>query len=297
MSHNIININLTIQIDWMLTMKTLYVSDLDGTLLNKDAVLSPYTIHTINELLHKGLNFSVATARSAATVGKILEPLQLSIPVVLMNGVVIYDLKADEYLNINYLSKSSLDYVYETLKNFSLSGFLYEIKDNTLSTYYENLHNKAMKEFHDERVTLYNKKFTQVNDLKDIISHHTIYLTIMDKEERLAPVYNQLSLHPDLSLAFYKDIYSNEDGWYLEIFSVKATKFNAVTYLRDHFQYERVVGFGDNTNDLPLFKACDTALAVGNAKEEVKNAADGIIETNLEDGVANYLRREFNDSY
>ncbi len=278
-------------------MKTLYVSDLDGTLLNKDAVLSPYTIHTINELLQKGLHFSVATARSAATVRKILEPLHLSIPVVLMNGVVIYDLKADEYLNINYLSKSSLDYIYQTLQSFSLSGFLYEIKENTLCTYYENLHNKAMKEFHDERVTLYNKKFTQVEDLKDVIGTHTIYLTIMDQEERLAPVYDQLSLHPDLSLAFYKDIYSKEEGWYLEIFSVKATKYNAVTYLRNHFQYEKIVGFGDNTNDLPLFKACDTALAVGNAKEEVKEVADRIIESNLDDGVANYIRREFNDSY
>ncbi len=278
-------------------MKTLYVSDLDGTLLNKDAVLSPYTIHTINELLQKGLHFSVATARSAATVRKILEPLHLSIPVVLMNGVVIYDLKADEYLNVNYLSKSSLDYIYQTLQSFSLSGFLYEIKENTLCTYYENLHNKAMKEFHDERVTLYNKKFTQVEDLKDVIGAHTIYLTIMDQEERLAPVYDQLSLHPDLSLAFYKDIYSKEEGWYLEIFSVKATKYNAVTYLRNHFQYEKIVGFGDNTNDLPLFKACDTALAVGNAKEEVKDVADRIIESNLDDGVANYIRREFNDSY
>jgi len=278
-------------------MKTLYVSDLDGTLLNKDAVLSPYTIHTINELLQKGLHFSVATARSAATVRKILEPLHLSIPVVLMNGVVIHDLKADEYLNINYLSKSSLDYIYQTLQSFSLSGFLYEIKENTLCTYYENLHNKAMKEFHDERVTLYNKKFTQVEDLKDVIGTHTIYLTIMDQEERLAPVYDQLSLHPDLSLAFYKDIYSKEEGWYLEIFSVKATKYNAVTYLRNHFQYEKIVGFGDNTNDLPLFKACDTALAVGNAKEEVKEVADRIIESNLDDGVANYIRREFNDSY
>ncbi|MDF2804064.1 MAG: HAD-superfamily hydrolase, subfamily [Anaerocolumna sp.] len=278
-------------------MKTLYVSDLDGTLLNKDAVLSSYTIETINDLIKKGLSFSVATARSAATVRKILEPLNLSIPVVLMNGVVIYDLKTDQYLNINYLTKSSLDYVYNTLKSISLSGFLYEIKDNTLCTYYENLHNKAMKEFHDERVTLYNKKFVQVEDFKDIISENTIYITLMDTEDRLVPIYEQLRLNPDLSLALYKDIYSKEDSWFLEVFSVKATKYNAVTYLRNHLQYEKIVGFGDNTNDLPLFKACDTALAVGNAIDEVKTAADCIIESNADNGVAKYLRREFNDSY
>lgn len=278
-------------------MKTLYVSDLDGTLLNKDAALSAYTINTINDLLQRGLNFSVATARSEATVTKILAPLNLSIPVVLMNGVVIYDIKKSKYLNINYFTESSLIYVYDTLKSFSLSGFLYEIKDNTLCTYYENLHNKAMKEFHDERVTLYNKKFVQAEDFKDIISESTIYVTIMDTKERLTPVYEQLRLHPDLSLAFYKDIYSKEDGWYLEIFSVNATKYNAVTYLRNYLQFDKIIGFGDNTNDLPLFKACDTACAVGNAKDEVKAAADCIIESNEDNGVANYLRRYYNDSY
>jgi 5-amino-6-(5-phospho-D-ribitylamino)uracil phosphatase len=278
-------------------MKTLYVSDLDGTLLNKEAALSAYTIDTINDLLKKGLNFSVATARSEATVRQILNPLELSIPVVLMNGVVIYDIKKGKYLNINYLTRSSLDYVYHTLKSYSLSGFVYDITDNTLCTYYESLHNKAMKEFHDERVTLYNKRFVQVEDMRDIISENTVYVTIMDTKERLTPVYEQLSLHSELSLAFYKDIYSNEDGWYLEIFSVNATKYNAVNYLRNYLQVDKIIGFGDNTNDLPLFKACDIACAVDNAKNEVKMAADYQIESNEENGVANYLRRHYNDSY
>lgn len=278
-------------------MKTLYISDLDGTLLNKEACLSAHTIDIINDLIQQGLNFSVATARSTATIKKILAPLNLSIPVVLMNGVVIYDIKTNQYLNINYLTKNSLDYILKILKDFSLSGFLYEIKDNTLSTYYESLHNKAMKDFHEERVTLYNKKFVQVSNLSEVKSDYSIYVTIMDTKERLTPVYEQLRLHPDLSLAFYKDIYSGEDGWYLEIFSVNATKYNAVAYLRDYFQYERIVGFGDNTNDLPLFKACDIACAVDNAKEEVKAAAHYIIESNTDNGVANYLRRHFHDSY
>lgn len=278
-------------------MKTLYISDLDGTLLNKDATLSTYTIDTINDLIKKGLNFSVATARSVATVKHILAPLNLTIPVVLMNGVVIYDLITEQYININYLTKSGLDYVNWALTSFSLSGFIYEIKDNTLCTYYEQLHNKAMKEFHDERVLLYNKRFVQVEDFKDIISEHTIYVTLMDTKERLELVYQQLRNHPELSIAFYKDIYSKEDSWYLEIFSVNASKFNGVAYLRNHMNFEKIVGFGDNTNDLPLFKACDTSCAVKNAVETVKDVANFVIDSNEENGVANYLRSQLNDTY
>lgn len=51
-------------------MKTLYVSDLDGTLLRKNETLSPYTIKTINALTSSGMSFSYATARSLNTAKK-----------------------------------------------------------------------------------------------------------------------------------------------------------------------------------------------------------------------------------
>ena len=47
--------------------KTLYVSDLDGTLLRSDETLSEYTCNVINNLTEKGMVFSYATARSLIT--------------------------------------------------------------------------------------------------------------------------------------------------------------------------------------------------------------------------------------
>ena len=45
-------------------MNTLYVSDLDGTLLNSDVKISENSKNIINTLIDKGMNFTVATARS-----------------------------------------------------------------------------------------------------------------------------------------------------------------------------------------------------------------------------------------
>ena len=53
--------------------------------------------------------------------------------------------------------------------------------------------------------------------------------------------------------------------------------------------YEKIVAFGDNYNDLGMFEAADVSVAVGNACDEVKNAADIVIEKNTEDGVAKFL--------
>ena len=68
-------------------MKTLYISDLDGTLLNSKAMLSDFTVKTINDLTDKGMNFTIATARTSATVLKMLSDVNIKIPVILMNGV------------------------------------------------------------------------------------------------------------------------------------------------------------------------------------------------------------------
>ena len=50
-----------------------------------------------------------------------------------------------------------------------------------------------------------------------------------------------------------------------------------------------VISFGDAVNDLPMFEASDECYAVANAVDELKAAATGIIESNVDDGVAKWL--------
>ncbi len=275
-------------------MKTLYVSDLDGTLLNKNAELSQYTIETINELIKKGLYFTVATARSAGTADSILKELCLTLPVILMNGVLVYDISSKRYLNVEYLPADVTASICQILKDCQLTGFMYQVKDHTLTTYYERFVNTAQKDFYEERVNKYRKVFIQVDSFSQVNPAHIIYFALLDTRERLEPAYQSLKSHKDIALAFYKDIYT-EDLWYLEIFSVHATKYNAVQYLRNQYDFDTIIGFGDNLNDLPLFKACDVTCAVNNAKQELKAAATHIIGNNTEDGVAGWIRRNFYD--
>ena len=67
----------------------LYISDLDGTLLNDDAKLSKTTIKLLNKAINKNINFTIATARTPATVCDIMKDINLKIPAILMNGSVI----------------------------------------------------------------------------------------------------------------------------------------------------------------------------------------------------------------
>ena len=72
--------------------RTLYISDLDGTLLNEHSLISPTTAKQLNNLIEKGMLFSIATARTPATVVDLMSEVDLQLPVALMTGALVYDL-------------------------------------------------------------------------------------------------------------------------------------------------------------------------------------------------------------
>ena len=269
--------------------RILYISDLDGTLLNQDKEVSKYTNAVINAFIERGGHFSVATARTAASASKILSGVRINVPAVLMNGAVIYDFQQERYIKTEIISTETSHHILDILKTHGTTGFMYSICGEGLITYYENLDAKALKDFHDERVRKYYKTFEQVCSFKDKLGRDSvIYFTLIDEYENLLGVQNSLKEHSDVDFILYRDIYE-EKLWNLEIFNANASKYNAVMYLREQGEYSHVVGFGDNYNDIQLSKACDEFYAVSNSVNELKSLATAVIGSNTADGVAAYL--------
>lgn len=270
--------------------KTLYISDLDGTLLNASAELTEYTMTSLNTMIADGLHFTIATARTLASSSKILAGLTLDLPIALMNGVLVYDMAQKCYTQINVLEPKTVVSIIQTLRTFDITGFMYKLNNGELITFHESLEQKPLRDFVEERVTRYYKSFQHTEGFDSISPDNIIYFTLLDTYERIQSVYGEIAKRSDLNIAFYKDNYS-PNLWYLEVFSVNASKQNAVDYLRTEYGYERIIGFGDNLNDLPMFAACDVKIAVKNAKEEVAEAADHICGANVDDGVAKWIEK------
>lgn len=269
--------------------KTLYISDLDGTLLNSSKEVSEYTRSTLNSLIKKGVHFTVATARTAASAVKILSGLDIKIPVVLMNGVMVYDIAGANYIKTETIPVETAINIIRILNDHSLAGFMYTINGNDLITYYEALNTQAMKDFYDERITKYYKSFERTESFFDKVSTgKVVYFALINKYDKLTAAFESLKKHPDIDAVLYRDIYA-QDQWYLEIHSKTASKYNAAKYLRKYGGFNKVIGFGDNLNDIPLFEACDESYAMSNAVEELKEKATGIIGGNNSDGVARFL--------
>lgn len=266
----------------------LYISDLDGTLLNLQAEITQKTRDTLNELINQGMSFSVATARTLATVRQMLDGIAINIPIILMNGVCVYDLQKGHYVKIENIDPAAAEKMLAAVREHDMDGFLYSLEDDKLSTHYEKITSPQGRKFLEERVHRFGKKFTRVEDFKSCLGKNIIYYSISDTVEKLTPFYNDLMQIKDIHVKIYRDVY-HEDLWYIEVCSPRASKYNALKFLRSSFGFTRITCFGDNLNDLPMFQASDIRCAVANAKTEVKAAADIIIDSNSEDGVAKWL--------
>lgn len=267
---------------------TIYISDLDGTLLNSKKEVSKISYEILNEYIEiQNLHFSIATARTPATVEILLKDIKMKEPVVVMNGVALYDLQKHKYVSIEYLKASIAQQVIERLGDTILQGFIYTIDGDELIVYYNQLKGKGRINFFEERKNLKYKQFVkgEVNSYDKII-----YFVFIDTREQIQSIYDALCEIEGLDMVMYKDIY-DEEAYLLEVYSHKATKSKGIEKLKTLRNFDEVICFGDHLNDLSMFKLAEEAYAVANAVDEVKEAATAIIGDNESHSVATFIKR------
>lgn len=269
-------------------MKRLFVSDLDGTLLNSKGEISDITVELLNQGIANGLEFTISTARTPATALQLVEKLHLNLPVMLMNGALIYDMQKQCYLKQAVMEEQVVMVLLGLIKVKGLSCFLYAVDENRFVAYYDSVESKSLNYFRNERIMKFDKKFVEVEDLSLVARNHIVYCVLREPKEKLEGLYRELSVVKGVKAEFYQDVY-NEEYYMLEIYSDVASKKEALEYLKVNRHYDSIVGFGDNLNDIPFMEACDYFYAVSNAHPQIQNMADAVIPSNDEDGVARFI--------
>lgn len=263
--------------------KTLYVSDLDGTLLRKNQTLSVYTMETVNRLVESGVMFSYATARSKVTATKAAAGIAPAVPIIVYNGAFILENGTGKILHGNFLGKEATEDIFSLLRKHNVLPIVYAyIGGVEKFSYCEKGHSRAASEFLSTRKGDIRERITEECHLTD---GDVFYFSCIDEKEKLQPVYNILK--DTYHCIFSCDIYSGE--YWLEILHKDATKATAVLKLKEMLGCDEVVAFGDHENDLSMFRIADRCYAVANAEDVVKRAATAVIGSNEEDGVAKWL--------
>lgn len=272
-------------------MKTLYITDLDGTLLNNKAEISRRSADIINRLTHSGVLFSVATARTYATVTEMFDGILLPCPLVLMNGVTIYDPCKNKILKSNPISESLASEIIGAFRKHGVEPMLYFQNEEVLDIYYCDIANDYQRDYVSQRINCKTKRFIKSEKPVDISGKSLVYIVSLDYREKLQKIYDEIADIPGARAMFYKDTYT--DCYFLEIISADVSKATGAKQIKEMLGVDKVVAFGDNLNDIPLFEVADECYAVSNAEYELKAIATGVIGSNDEDAVAEFILNRY----
>lgn len=257
----------------------LLCTDIDGTLLDKDRELAAATV---KEFLRVKDTCGIVLASSRMPEAMRHLQRELSIedsPLIAYNGGLV--LYGEEVL-------SSTVVPFEVVKEIVALSAGTEVH---ISIYNNDEWYVPAMDYWANREANNTKVQPQVKALADTISAYSMTqkgahkVMCMGPANEIAGMYSKLISKYDSHLHVYKS-----KDTYLEIASKEISKKSAIQTLLDstykNIDWEEVIAFGDNYNDMEMLKAVGMGVAVGNAREEVLAIANHITTTNKEDGVA-----------
>ena len=169
-------------------MKTLYVSDLDGTLLRSDESISDDTNTAVNKLIEKGMMFSYATARSLVTARKVAKGLDTRIPLIVYNGCFIVNPVSGEIVRANSFDES-FGNVLGTLLKQQVYPIVYSYIDGIEKFSFIAEHcSRGMAQFLESRRG--DPRINPVKTAEQLAVGNPFYITCIDETEKLAPLYH-----------------------------------------------------------------------------------------------------------
>ena len=273
---------------------TLYVSDMDGTLLGADSQVSEHSRNIISDLSEQGALITVATARTPATVKPLLQGTLTLPPAIVMTGAALWNRRSDTYADVRFMPPCDVDEALRACAACDIHPFVYTLHpEGILEVYHDGTQlNRAEQNFYDQRRHLSLKRFHLRRTLPEEARCRTVLLCALGRIAHTDEAASSIRTMTECAVHSYPDALIPEIG-ILEIFAPGVSKADAIKRVASSLGASRIVAFGDNLNDLPMFAMADVAVAVGNALPEVREAADTVIGPNTSDSVARFIREDF----
>ena len=252
----------------------LLLFDLDGTLLNSDKNISKRTLAVLKKCRENGHLIGVSTSRSEQNSLFFLSELNPDITIT-SGGALVK--KNGEYIYKAEISAEETRAIIETVRK--VCGQNCEIAVDTLQNHFWNYKIDPKEQDHSWGDSIYT-------DFKDF-NYSSLKISVEIFDEKQVEELKRI-------LSGYDCVRFSDECWY-KFTKEGITKEKAIkeTCSICNLNLEDVIAFGDDFVDIGMLKLCGLGVAMGNAIDEVKEIADIVIGSNDEDGIAEYLEKEF----
>ena len=252
----------------------LIAMDMDDTLLNEKHQISPSTQKTIRLAMDQGVAVTIATGRMFCSTLPFAKDLGLNCPLINYNGAMVRDMVSGKTLFHHPIDRETAGAVASFFRE--RAWYLQKHVDDLL--YVFEL---------DENVKYY-ADYARVeaiplgNDFYTMPEAPTKFLSLADQ-----PLLDEIKAELEQRWGDRLCLASSRTR-YLEMVDVGVNKGEALAFLAGSLgiRPSEVMAIGDGMNDLDMIKYAGIGVAMGNAKDLVREAADYVTLSNSQDGVA-----------
>lgn len=271
---------------------TFYVSDLDGTLLDRNGYLSPTSRRRLEQLLADGLPFTVASARSWISIRERLGPLPLRLPVVEFNGAFITDYATGEKLAIESIETGDAARIAEGVEESGAAYFISTYFEKEDRVYVSQKQNPGLESYLQERRNAEDPRLREVQHWNRHSEEKVVCMTAVCRRDRLERLREAIAARTESRVVMHLWEDSYIAGWHwLMIHHANACKGKALKSLQKRLGWEGrpLTVFGDEVNDLGMMELADQKIAVANACSAVRDMADLVLGPHYDDVVSKFL--------
>ena len=267
--------------------KNFLFTDLDGTLLLNNSQISDKMRLSLKNMTDLGHHLIFASGRPLPSIRERIVNLGLNFSNTLIisnNGALIYDLDKKKILSESLLSSDLIRKIVSICQKYEV-----------------HIHGYTQKEIvgfeEDEELEFYKKRihmpFIKTKDLAKTLKNGTYKLQIIDlnNHEKLEKIKDEINLSYSEEVDLF---FSN--AFYLEVLPKGVNKGSSLLLLEDllSIPHSHTYAAGDEENDLPMIKAAGTSIAMKNARESLKEAADIVTSLdNDQDGLLEIIEKYF----
>ncbi len=218
----------------------LFVAELDDMLSPTTEELQPYTVVELNRMLDEGLKFTMVTMRTPASLMKPLADVRLNLPVVVMNGAAMYDIKENSYVRAYIISNDTCEKIRGIIAAEGMNCFTNALRGDTLMIYYDKLENDAEKSIYN---SLKKSPYRNYVNLAPPSEDRVIYLMVVDTLEKINALRGKI-LISEAGACVKMLCYPSDDykGFgYIKIYNKNADKKNMLQSLSELCKTEETV--------------------------------------------------------
>ncbi|MDD2682210.1 MAG: Cof-type HAD-IIB family hydrolase [Bacilli bacterium] len=259
--------------------------DMDGTLLNKDKLISLENINAIKHAKEKGITSVIATGRPLCKTMieyyKLLGLTGKGNYLIAYNGAAIYDMDSYEILNSKYITGKDVKRIDKFVKLYpNLSSHVYFFK-REIKVMYEKLTKYTALEETVNEIKLEKHNYSDFNDDDKIVK-----FMVVGEKEYLDEFVKEI---PD---ELYKDYnILRSETFFLEFVNKEVNKYFGLKTVANllGIKENSIMAIGDALNDFHMVEEAAIGVAMSNASNEIKKVAKFVTKSNNNNGVAHAI--------